>query len=65
MGGMSHARFLRVMQATTPRSGRVVDAPGGGSSKLPATLRGAAIIFLFYSFVVATILFLAVWIALK
>ncbi len=53
------------MQATTPRSGRVVDDPGSGPSKWPATLGGGAIIFLFYSFVAATTLFLAVWIALE
>jgi hypothetical protein len=51
------------MQAATPRSGSVVDAPGGGPSKLPTTLGAAAIIFLFYAMAVVAILFLAVLIA--
>ena len=56
---------MQAMQAMTPRSRRAGDAPGGGPSKLTATLGAAAILLLFYLLVVATMLFLAVWIAVE
>lgn len=57
--------YLHAMQAMTSRSNRMGDGPGGNASKLLPTLGGVCIIFLFYSFVVATILFLAVLIAFE
>jgi Zn-dependent protease with chaperone function/Tfp pilus assembly protein PilF len=53
------------MQATNPRSGRIVDTPGSGASKWPQISGGVAIIFLFYTYVVAALLFLAVLIAVE
>ncbi|HEV7925224.1 MAG TPA: M48 family metalloprotease [Verrucomicrobiae bacterium] len=53
------------MQATTTRSGSVVDAPNGGRSKLTTTLGAAGIIFLFCSFVLVTIPLLAACIVVE
>lgn len=53
------------MKAITPRLSRVGDGPGRDSSKLLPIISSIFIIFLFYSFVVGAVLFLAVLIALQ
>jgi Zn-dependent protease with chaperone function len=49
----------------TSQSNRVADGPGSNASKLLPTAGGVCIVFLFYSFVLATLLFLAVLIAVE
>src|SRR5665213_4266779 len=59
---MSNAENYRAM---TRPSDRVVDRPPSDGSKLFPTAGGVSIIFLFYLFVAATILFLAAWISVE
>jgi Zn-dependent protease with chaperone function len=49
----------------TSRSDRLGDGPGTNASKLLVIVAGFSIVLLFYSFVIATILFLAVLIAVE